>query len=206
MAKSDETNDEEAFEESLFVSEEDVERSFDELLVDADERRSTVLETLALVRNARVPGLERELGRAEAREDPHAAALGDVIAATEEIAQSFRAEARRAEIEQPTPAEGATVVHGHVVDERGEPVRGVDVQLLDRSGKRLRNASVSSDADGYFELEWTPPAAARGEDEPEARVRVASGASRVLYEEENVRPRPAGAAEYMEIVVSEEES
>jgi hypothetical protein len=206
MARSDAINDEAAFDASLFVSEEDVERSFDELLTDADERRSAGLETLALVRRARVPGLERELRRGEAREDPHAGALGDLVAATEEIAQYFGVEAKRAQIVQPTPAEGAAVVHGHVVDERGEPVHGVDVQLLDRSGKRIRNASVSTDAAGYFELEWTPPAAKRGEAEPEARVRVAAGASRVLYEEPTMRPRGAGGVEYMEIVVSEAKS
>jgi hypothetical protein len=203
MAESNETpTNEGAAGAGLFVSEDDVERAVEELLTDADERRATGLETLALVRRARVTGLERELDRAETREDPHAAALANLVAATDEIAQNLGVEARRAQITQPTPAEGASVVHGHVVDERGNPVSGVDVQLVDRSGKRIRNATVSTDADGYFELEWTPPAK-RGEPEPEARVRVAAGTSRVLYEEPKPRPRPAGTVEYMQIAVEE---
>lgn len=207
MAESNATHtDEEVEDANLFVSEDDVERAVEGLLTDADERRATGLETLALVRRARMPGLERELDRAETREDPHAAALGDLVAATEEIAQDLGAEARRAQIVQPIPAEGASVVHGHVVDERGDPVRGIDVQLVDRSGKRIRNATVSTDADGYFELEWTPPVTKRGEAEPLARVRVAAGTSRVVYDEPKPRSRAVGTVEYMEIAVEDADS
>jgi hypothetical protein len=206
MAEPNETpTDEEAAGANLFVNEDDVERAVEELLTDADGHRVTGLETLALVRRARVTGLQRELDRAETREDPYAAALGDLVAASEEIAQRLGAEAKRAQIVQPIPSEGASVVHGHVVDERGNPVRGVDVQLVDRSGKRIRNATVSTDANGYFELEWTPPAK-RGEPESEARVRVAAGTSRVLYEEPKPRPRAAGTVEYMEIGMEEADS
>jgi hypothetical protein len=206
MAEPNETpTNEEAAGAGLFVSEDDVERTVEELLTDADERRATGLETLALVRRARVPSLERELDREETREDSDAAALADLAAASKEIAQYLDAEARRAQIVQPTPVEGASVVHGHVVDERGDPVRGIDVQLVDRSGKRIRNATVSTDADGYFELEWMP-STKPGEPEPEARVRVAAGTSRVLYEEPKPHPRPAGTVEYLEIAVEEADS
>lgn len=202
MAESNETptNEEAATGADLFVSEDDVERAVEELLTDADERRATGLETLALVQRARMTGLERELDHAETRDEPQANGLGDLIAATDEIAQNLGVEAKRAQITQPTPAEGASVVHGHVVDKRGNPVRGVDVQLVDRTGKRIRNASVSTDADGYFELEWTP-SAKRGE--AEARVRVAAGTSRVLYEEPTPRSRAAGTVQYIEIGVEE---
>jgi hypothetical protein len=207
MAEPNETpTDEEAASAGLFVSEDDVERAVEELLTDADERRAAGLQTLALVRRARVPGLEREFDRAESRDDPHAAALGDLVAATEEVAQYLRAEARRAQIVQPTLTEGASVLHGHVVDERGDPVHGVDVHLVDRSGRRIRNATVSTDAAGYFELEWTPPTPKRGEPEPVVRLRVAAGTSRVLYEEPKPRPRAVGTVEYMEIAVEEANS
>src|SRR5262245_47790748 len=107
MAEPNETpTNEEAAGAGLFVSEHDVERAVEELLVGADERRAAGLETLALVRRARVTGLERELDRSETREDPYAAALGDLVAATEEIAQNLGAEAKRAQIVQPIPAEG----------------------------------------------------------------------------------------------------
>jgi hypothetical protein len=206
MAESNEApTNEEAAGAGLFVSEDDVERAVEELFTDADERRASGLETLAIVRRARVTGLARELNRAEMREDPCAVALGDLVVATEEIAQFLGAEARRAQIVQPKPEEGAYIVHGHVVDERGDPVGGIDVQLVDRSGKRIRNATVATDADGYFELVWTPPVK-RGEPEPEARVRVAAGTSRVLYEEPKPRPRAAGTVEYIEIGVEDAES
>jgi hypothetical protein len=206
MAEANEAStNEEAAGAGLFVSEDEVERAVEELLTDGDERRATGLETLTLVRRARVTGLERELDRAEMREELHAAALANLIAATDEIAQNLGVEAKRAQILQPAPAEGASIVHGHVVDERGNPVRGVDVHLVDRSGKRIRNATVSTNADGYFELEWTP-SAKRGEPAPEARVRVAAGTSRVLYEEPNPRPRAAGTVEYIEIGVEDADS
>jgi hypothetical protein len=46
----------------------------------------------------------------------------------------------------------------------------------------------------------------RGEAEPLARVRVAAGTSRVVYEEPKPRPRAAGTVEYMEIAVEEADS
>ena len=104
----------------------------------------------------------------------------------------------------PTPAEGVVTVHGHVLDPGLEPVPGVQVHLVDRTGKRIRGAGSSTDADGYFALEWTPRAGRAGEAEPAARLRVAAGTSRVLHEEPRPRVRRAGAVEYTEIVLAED--
>jgi hypothetical protein len=185
---------------NVLVTPDEAGRAAEELIAKADENRAGALGTLELVRKARVSALGRELERLQAEDDPRAQAVERALEATHTVVRRLAVETRRAAIAPPKPAKDVSKVHGHVLNHRLQPVRSANVHVVDREGKRVRGASASTDAEGYFELEWTPR-------EPEEVVlRVTAGRSRVLYEEAHPRPRGAGSAEYAELLVEEERS
>jgi hypothetical protein len=183
---------------------EEASRAAEALLDAADGRRAEALDTLELVHRARARVLGRAVERLEAQEDPRAETLAAAVEATHDVARRLKVEAARARLEELEPAEEAAKVHGHVLDERLEPVAGANVHVVDERGKRIRGATASTNADGYFVLEWSPPRGREGEAEHAVRLRVTTGAARVLHEEPSPRPRAVGAVEYTEIVVPEE--
>jgi hypothetical protein len=192
-------------EPNVLFTPEDAARATEAVLTAADERRGESLDTLELVHRARANVLDRAVERLDARGDPRAEALASAAEATNSVAQRLQAEAKRARVEEPPPAGETAKVHGHVLDERFEPVAGANVHVIDKRGRRVRGASVSTDPEGYFVLEWTPPGGRGAETEAEVRLRVTTRSSRVLHEERTPRPRAAGAVEYTEIVVAEEQ-
>jgi hypothetical protein len=193
-----------AEEPNVLFTPQDADRALEAMLTSADERRADALDTLELVQRARATLLERGVERLDARTDPAAEALAAAAEATNNVAQRLRVEAARARVEEPAPAEEVTKVHGHVLDEGLEPVEGATVHVLDKNGRRVRGASTTTDPEGYFVLEWAPPARRGAEAEPEVRLRVTTGSSRVLHEERTPQPRATGAVEYREIVVPKE--
>jgi hypothetical protein len=194
-----------AQEPSVLFTPEDAARATEAVLTAADERRAEALDTLELVHRARANQLDRAVEGLDARGDPRAQVLASAAEATNSVAQRLRVEAARARVEEPPPAEGTAKVHGHVLDERLEPVEGANVHVVDKRGRRVRGASAATDPEGYFVLEWTPPGGRGAEAEAEVRLRVMRGTSRVLREERAPRRRAAGDVEYMEIVVAEEQ-
>jgi hypothetical protein len=194
-----------AEEPNILFTPEDAARATEAVLTAADEGRAQALETLELVHRARANLLDRAVEGLDVRTDPRAQVLASAAEATNIVAQRLRVEAARARIKEPPPAEATAKVHGHVIDERLDPVEGVNVQVVDMRGRRVRGASAATDPQGYFVLEWTPPGGRGTKTVAEVRLRVMKGSSRVLHEERAPRRRAAGDVEYAEIVVPAEQ-
>ena len=184
----------------LLFGDDQVDRAVEDQFGAADDDRAVRLERLDLVLKARQNGLARELETLKQREDPRAPELEPVVAALAERAQRLRLLAAQAQLAPPPPDEAATTVHGHVLDAELAPVSGASVYLVDAKDRRVRGISAATDDNGYFVLEYTPPASA--EAAAELRVRVATPSeSRVLGQQAAARRLLPGAVEYTEIVL-----
>jgi Carboxypeptidase regulatory-like domain len=192
-----------AREPELPVSVQEVDQAFQGLIDDADTGRVEGLTGLEAVRRARVEALTREAKLLEALDDPLADAVIVSLDTNVAAAQQFGAAARRAAVPPPSPGEDTWTVHGHVLDEQLEPVSGASVQLVDRKGARLKDATTTTDDEGYFELEVAPPAARAAKQAPQVFLKVTAGRSRVLHEGKEPLTPAAGAVEYAEIHVKD---
>lgn len=188
---------------NVLISPDEAERAAEAVIAKADEQRASALETLALVQHARAQVLSRDVERLKGVADERAAVFGQMLETTESTAQQVELEAKRARLVQPAPSTDLSKVYGQVLDEQFQPVRDAAVQVVDSTGKQVRGASATTDADGLFVLEWKPPAPKDGEQQ-EVRLRVVEGRTSVLHEDDEPKERPAGAVEYREIVVAME--
>jgi hypothetical protein len=193
-----------AHEPDLPVSVQEADQAFQGLIDDADTGRVEGLSGLEAVRRARVESLTREAKLLEALDDPRADAVILSLDMNHTAAQQLGAAARRAAMTPPSPGEDTWTVHGHVLDEQLEPVSGASVQLVDRKGVRLKDATATTDEEGHFELEAAPPAArAAKQAPPRVYLKVTGGRSRVLHEGKEPLTPAAGAVEYAEIHVKD---
>jgi hypothetical protein len=181
-----------------------LDRTLEAALQQADDERAQAFTELQLVRGARVQALQRQEASLRAQGDPRAADLAAVLDANRLLARRLNADAARAATPSPPPNPQRWILHGHVLNQQLEPVQGAEAYLVDASGKRVRGSTSSTDQAGHFVLEAAPPVPGGETEEGAVYFRVARGRSQVLYEEAApIRPVASGV-EYMEVVLAEE--
>jgi hypothetical protein len=177
-------------------------KAVDDAVTGADAQRAAALGTMVLVQQSRAQVLGREAERLQELNDPRAATLSAAVYSTKTLARRLQVEANRAAVAPPAPNESAATVDGHVLDESMRPVPGATVQVVDAHGKQLRGATATTDATGYFVVEWNPPAATGAAPEQPVRLRVTAGKTRI-QEEPTPRTQPAGTVQYAQFILPE---
>jgi len=205
-------------------SEQEINRTLEAGIYEADEERARLLQGMRLVQAARVQGGARHLRRLSGVPDiqvDRARTLADRLQQDRRLERALRVEATRARLSVPDPDPGAWILYGHVLDEGLDPVPDVSVVLAGTRGEPVKAKGGSTDASGYFKVSVAalPAEPAAGGSQPgvadkssrrasQARpdsvtVRVLAGRSKVLFEDDAPLAPVAGGVEYTEIVLPE---
>lgn len=201
------------------LTEDEVTRTLEAGVDNADQERTQAFEGLRLLRAARVRGRERQLRRLMAvpggARDARSQAAAAKVEQDRRLEKALGLEAARSSISPPMPDEERWTLHGHVLDESLDSLQGVKVSLVDPRGQLVRGQGGRTDGTGYFKLSVPAPPEEAAQEQPKtpkrserARkgsagviVRVMAGRSRLLFEGDTPLVPVGGAVEYLEILV-----
>jgi hypothetical protein len=200
------------------VSNTEVLRALDERTAGADHARLDRLHALRRVAGARNATLEREherLVQKHGEDHPLAAAAAARLEAGNASLRALAFEIGRTSLQPPKPSTTAWTVFGIVCAQDGTPLEGVEVAVVDASGKKIAPGElVPTETDGVFSIVLAqppdnPPGKTTGkQDKPEkdnagsVHLEVfRSGTRRIAVDAVQFAPA-AGVVDYREIVVT----
>lgn len=157
------------------------------------------LEQLGAARAARLDAAHRRLAEHLGEDDPRVVALVRRRAALEEVGANLSVASRRAR-KPPSTRPQEWVAQGFVSDDRGRPLAGLTVRVIDREGK-LADVLGSTDTedDGGFRLAYHQRVF--GKETPELVLRVEDPSGRVLASSEELARPEAGRTDLYEVEI-----
>ncbi len=203
-------------------TEDEINRTLEAGVEGADNERSRSFERLRLLQAARIRGRDRQLRRLAARTggapDTQIQVVLTKVEQDRRLEKALGMEAARSSIPPIVPDAERWTLHGHVVDQSLDPLKGMTVSLVDPKGQRVRTQGGPTNASGYFKLSVQAAPEEAGEEPPtppkvsgQARrggegafVRVMAGRSKLLFEGDAPLIPVGGAVEYLEVLVGEE--
>jgi hypothetical protein len=210
------------------LSDEEINRTLEAAIYEADEERARALQGMRLLQSARVRGQTRYLRRLDSAPDvevDRARAVAAKLQLDRRLDSALGVEAARARVTVPEPDPEAWILHGHVLHEELDPVPDVLVSLVGTQGARVRVEGGRADAFGYFKLSVAALPAEPADSGPQqqqqqgvaekrsrrasgaraaaVKVRVLAGRSKVLFEDDTPLTPVAGGVEYAEIMLPE---
>lgn len=180
----------------------DVAREVDKGIAGADAQRADQLEHLAVARQAKGKGLERERARLAKKlgaDHPRVAAIADRLTANAGMRRDLSLEVARARTPIPTVDDTTWAFLGVVRDPDLQPVAGITVALYDARGRWVESLGYAcTDDNGRFRIEAKNVAAFK---EP-VFARASSADGTLLAVDENSLTPAGGAIDYREITLS----
>jgi hypothetical protein len=157
------------------------------------------LEQLGAARASRLDAAHRRLAEHLGEDDPRVVALVRRRAALEEVGANLSVAVRRARKPPPTrPQEW--VAQGFVSDDRGRPLAGLTVRVIDREGQLADVlGSTETEDDGGFRLAYHQRVF--GKETPELVLRVEDPTGRELASSEELARPEAGRTDLYEVAI-----
>lgn len=137
----------------------DIFKKLDETFDGLDNERVQGLQRLQTLQKVKDNALQREKIRLEKKygeNHPRVQKINERLSYNQGAFNDLAVETQRASSPSPVFGLNTWVVHGHVVDQNKNPIKGVTVSLYDEKNRWIRQLGhTCSNEQGYYELRYT---------------------------------------------------